>query len=460
VFFSSIVFFLVIPKTELMFLWGEIVTFIVALAFGGGASWMFTLLLGLLVVQAALQAHHYLRNRVFASVVGGHTRISVSGFTKLFIFFVQTNGAINKDFWAYFAGVFERASILHFRLNGVECVPAFKALFESEIAKFLFYMALPIILILMISVGLSFQTAVLFLLRKYGRCCRKRSRGESNTLRVGEVERLVNDAQTDRDNILVQASADKEGEKTLLQTISTVALFLLFAFYFELTERVVSVFRYSHSSDGSLWMEELPWIPFDLSNHLFAALIAAAATFAVIYVIGIPVLFWRLLRFHDHHNHPASFLWENYQPKRYWYEMLWIFRRLLLAVGTSLIREDTAFSPVVIVGTLGFFLVVQFTKSPFLFKMENTFDLMATVTLLITYAVNLWSKSYESEDISPAFYVVVVLNGLYVISLVAFAILPLVLLCSSRVRQLICSKRPKKRADGLESNTDNSISEI
>jgi hypothetical protein len=81
--------------------------------------------------------------------------------------------------------------------------------------------------------------------------------------------------------------------------------------------------------------------------------------------------------------------------------------------------ESFRVKPVAIVGLLGLYGVIQFMMRPFANRLENLFDLVATAVITLTFAETVWMGEEERNIGLPGgFYVVFVVNILFVVGLV------------------------------------------
>lgn len=86
-----------------------------------------------------------------------------------------------------------------------------------------------------------------------------------------------------------------------------------------------AVFRHTRSVNEISYLEEFPWIEFALSDAEYRPLLISSLCFLVLYVLGIPVLFSCLI-FSRNRSHVGEFLWENYKPQFFYFELIWLLR--------------------------------------------------------------------------------------------------------------------------------------
>jgi hypothetical protein len=85
-------------------------------------------------------------------------------------------------------------------------------------------------------------------------------------------------------------------------------------------------------------------------------------------------------------------LYENYSPKYYWWEAVWIARRLVLALAQSFLR-DSGWCDIITSSTLVGSLCIMLLLEPLRFKLENVLEVMVTALLLTT-----WTSSKTQEE--------------------------------------------------------------
>jgi Leucine-rich repeat (LRR) protein len=444
----AVILFAVIPKMHLVYLCGEVLIFIILLLVSGASSWLVSVLALVVLLQIALQIQQQLREqRATAAKIhsGSNVIVSVSGCLKIMIFFLQTTLSVNGKLFSAFDDLLASLSFLSsLNVSAMQCSSTFQWIFDSELAKFLSFMAVPVILFCAIIIVFVFRIVVQRSIVWFKQCAARKKRG----LNVLEME----DSNNVNHNVaLVDAPEEIENktehalpETTFWSSIVSVGLFLLFVCYFEVAAEILSIYRRNQSVDGTWWMEEMPWIRFSLDDANFFSLIIASGIFGLVYLVGVPVLFAVLIwKYHSVPDHASGFLFENYKPKYYWFEMIWMFRRLSLAVVVSIISHESELAPLLIVSLLGGYAILQFLLKPFKHELENVFDLLATLVILFSYAENFWAERFVDmrNDFIPAgFYVVLVLSMLFLIALIVATCWPFVIFVKQWMTKK-CSKR-------------------
>eukprot|EP01122_Echinamoeba_exundans_P008934 TRINITY_DN3046_c0_g2_i1.p1 TRINITY_DN3046_c0_g2~~TRINITY_DN3046_c0_g2_i1.p1 ORF type:complete len:1343 (-),score=290.98 TRINITY_DN3046_c0_g2_i1:276-4268(-) len=178
---------------------------------------------------------------------------------------------------------------------------------------------------------------------------------------------------------------------TLMERIIYSVLFLLFASHFEISNSILSIIK--PCSEG--YMKDFPWIPCSWDNSQFAMLTGSAAAFFVIYLVGIPALFFALLykyrtRIQEKDwevRYKIGFLYETYRHPVFWFEMVWLARRVLLSISISLIPNTTTFRTAAIVLLLLASLFIQRNFMPFNSSLANWLEVGSITIILYSYIV-------------------------------------------------------------------------
>jgi len=135
-----------------------------------------------------------------------------------------------------------------------------------------------------------------------------------------------------------------------------------------------------------------------------------------VYVIGIPALFGGLLWGYRASVHESrvrywlSNLYYCYKGRVYWFEMVILVRRLILAVLISVLASDSLMQPSLIMLTLCLALLVQVWTKPFTSKVDNRLEGISIATVMLTFIVQymlfldsdfagIWNLSDQQRDI-------------------------------------------------------------
>ena len=161
----------------------------------------------------------------------------------------------------------------------------------------------------------------------------------------------------------------------------------------------------------------------------------------VVYVGGIPILFgWLLWRYRNWVEDPKIKCWLGnlyycYKRNYFWFEMVILIRRLVLAILISTLPSDNILLPALIVMTLFVALLLQVWINPFSAPIDNHFEAISISILAITFNVQyLLTINHEisattSEELrinkDAMLGVLVVANLLLLMAMLLVLLLPL-----------------------------------
>ena len=319
-----------------------------------------------------------------------------------------------------------------FSLPGLECL--FPKFAENPAWKFIFTMLIPVFLIITIFAIICFIVFCKKLfsnLKKYWK---------KETIEVGgNYYKLSNYDDDGSDNESEFDFYDEDQRKipekpaSLLESIFTTqtlkaSLFIIYSGYLSLAGGVFTVLQ--PCTDG--YMTAIPWIPCSFSDSIYSSFFIAAICFLVIYVIGVPVFFAFLLFYAKRQNRKTSvpiddaasdtgseqapsevlqhnnltqaveFLCEEYREEMYYYEMIWIVRRLLLAASVTLIPASSPWQYGFSASVIGISIFLQALCRPFTKTLDNFSEMASSLLLLIFFSVS-WVLQVPTEDSILAF---------------------------------------------------------
>jgi hypothetical protein len=231
--------------------------------------------------------------------------------------------------------------------------------------------------------------------------------------------------------------------KEVLIELAFVALFVMYVSFYEVILMCFEVF----ATDEEGFFEKFPWLLWQDNSSNISGLKWVAGFFGCVYGAGIPAVIAVLLLHYRNENRSRmvhaeearmpfySFVFENYRPQYYFYELAWIFRRIVIA-ATVMIPKWGAYrllgSMVILLVLLGFVCVEHFL-SPFVHRAENTMNLIGSSVLVITLSFQTWvvfaignNVEFSLTGYAPiAFYFVTFLNLGYIVLLVTVTMWPL-----------------------------------
>jgi hypothetical protein len=205
---AMLVFLFLRQNNGLIYVWAEIAVFVTMLVLNGASSYMLSIVLVLVALQIVLQIQqaivsHKERDRL----------ISLSGFVKLFVFFVQSSQSINGELFIAWDEILNAISFIQLRVSGVRCYES--ELFDSPVASFLVFMSIPALLVGAICLLLTLRWIVVAVISCLQRSWRKRSKAKND----------------DAAPLLVSSSRSHSVNYTssLFEGFASVALFVLYS---------------------------------------------------------------------------------------------------------------------------------------------------------------------------------------------------------------------------------------
>jgi hypothetical protein len=409
----SLIIFLVFKRSAIaLFIAEGIIVFIFIIL--GLSEWFFVdlfVLLGIMLLISQSSRRHK-RRRAVKSVdgelnhrndEGEHNETArLAGIIKIFLFWAQTTTAvIPSTAWPHwFRNLITQLSSISLRVSGLECFAP--SVMSNPVWKFGFVMAMPWLLSISLLVAASFAWVVKRLQLKRGisnavrRLCgipershllAPESEGEADTLLSGGFD---SDSTSQQEHAPIEA-APTGPQNSVAAKIQYCILFLLFASHFELCIAVLKILK--PCQEG--YMVALPWIPCDSSaSPSFRALMILGYIFLLLYLLGIPVLFgYLLLRNRRDLQSPRveakiGFLYESYKHQVWWFEMIWLARRILLSIIIVLVPESSVFRTGGVITILIASAFIQRRWRPFASNFANTMDLFATVCIIYSVVIS------------------------------------------------------------------------
>jgi predicted outer membrane repeat protein len=372
--------FFVFPKGALIGALGEICLSLL-LVFVGFQSWVGFFLSSWVLLFVAL-----LNNSTSGSAL------------KSFITFGQLSQLIFRPaLWASWIPVGILTSEGIFRLPGIECV--FPGYADRPAIKYVSSMLLPIILMFIVII---LALAIYFTKRLWVRFRKPVPQSTDDAPDWHLLTNINNSASDETDELLPVNLETQVRNKGLFVATLKGILFISFSCYISLSGGVLAVLQ--PCDDG--YMTEIPWISCSWSNWTYVSLVCAGIVFMAVYVIGIPLVYAILLfinkRFPDHWiSDPISFLCEEYRPQMYYYELVWMVRRILVIGCVSLIKDTSPWQ----VGCTSFVLaasiIVQAICQPFQSYLDNFVETLASVSLLGFYLLSWLLQSSLFPTLEP-----------------------------------------------------------
>jgi hypothetical protein len=287
---------------------------------------------------------------------------------------------------------------------------------------------------------------------------------EENDITIMELEKEIDEDENDWHLINVADMMDSTKRIPLHFQLITTALFLLYTVHFRLSVLVLK--KFEPCQDG--YMAQYLWIPCDfryqifshcyfLSNVIhrdsnFAILIALAIFFLFFFTLGIPLLFCFLLYYarndiRSHHDERVrdwmGFLYKSFRAHLFYFEVIWLLRRILLVIALTIIPEQSAFSSIAVSMLLLGFLILHCWLKPCRSYVENLLEGISLFALLITVICHLIVQSCTVETTDKLVSMVFVMNGCVVCLFVGLLIWPVMFVVLGWIRD-ICGGKKKQ----------------
>jgi Leucine-rich repeat (LRR) protein len=138
--------------------------------------------------------------------------------------------------------------------------------------------------------------------------------------------------------------------------------------------------------------------PFMIWDDPEARNIRAFARFFLSFVICVPLVIFSLLWvFRKRARDPKVLaylgpLFRSFTARQFWWEMVLTARKIVIAVIIGAIPESNVFRPWAVVSTISLFLGLQLYFQPWRRKIENYFDQISSIVLILTYVPHFQSS--------------------------------------------------------------------
>jgi hypothetical protein len=202
--------------------------------------------------------------------------------------------------------------------------------------------------------------------------------------------------------------------------VGRVALFLIFAAHFELCNRILEAFApcVNVPSEGFSYSSNYPWlicstnsrsVTFFSPHSIHGKMAIAALLFGVVYIIGVPLgfgilLYWKRQEIKAGDSSTGQWLgllYNSYRPSLHYFELAWLFRRILFAAAISVI--PTPFVSHFLAPTVILFLslLIQRRYKPFIAKSDNNMEVISLLTIQFTIITNavITSRSWVMDAV-------------------------------------------------------------
>jgi hypothetical protein len=443
--------FIFVPKGSGVLFLMEIAIVVLLLFLGIGQSYIFDVLVFFLIVQGldALGKSDEEKTRF----------VSIEGLAKLFLWYLQASGLlIPEEFWPSITKeILATIKIVNFHASSIDCIDFVRSISEHvgrEVSKLILVCIIPFFLVIMMVVSIMLRHGVKLLKKKL--CTEDEDDDtkpkqkqmvpptEDTPIMIGSGEEAhVINHTSEEDHSLHHEEDHEDGhhgdhghghhQPSLKIEIAQMVVFVCYA---TLTEVSASVFEsLSCTMDpftGRRYMTDAPAVSCDSDQYYTLERIAWPVF--VIWVIGLPLLFAFLLWINRHHlqDHDTEawlgLLYENYSSECWWWELIWIFRRVSLALAVGFFR-DTAWANVIISALLVGSICLMLIFEPLKYRAENLLEVGITALLLTT-----WSAGFAEENEVVNWIIVVVNVGLMLMFVIFFAYEPVKSVCKKCVK--------------------------
>lgn len=360
----------------------EAMVVVVLLLLGIGESYIFDVVVFFVIIQG-LEA----LGKGGSSVA--HV-VSLEGLAKLFLWYLQALNLLTpSELWPETVkSTISSMDFVNFHSSSIECMQFFRELSESvgrEVAKLLIVITIPLLLAVTMIVTLGLRRMVY---PKVKECVAKvRPKKEMDSYLNSD------DSFLDTYHGDVNSSKRETHDPSFYSEVASMTIFVGYATLVEVSASVLEALPCTPDPfTKEDFMSAAPAI--SCTSHEYQTLQKVAWPLFAVWVLGLPLFFGFLLFFNRKNlkNHDTEewlgLLYENYTHECWWWEMVWLLRRLLLAVAVSWFEESpwkNALISSLLVGSI----CLSFVFRPFQFPMENIFEVGITAVLLVT-----WTSSF------------------------------------------------------------------
>jgi hypothetical protein len=385
-------------------------------------------------------------------------RGSSSGLIKSFVFFMQTVSVFiaPEVMPTQLVKLSSLRVLTQFRVFGLECLS--KDLFGNPFQRFIFAMLLPLVLLLLVC-ALYWLCELLRMIRffralqdfdpfehiSFFRARLHRSRPTSDfsllkdeprsesemAMATGEISGgYLSDLGPNDMSSWISAETDYLEAKEALTwreyvqfmnwKVGRVALFLIFAAHFELCSRILEVFApcVSVPSEGFSYSSTHPWlvcaqanagISFFSPHTTHGKMAISGLLFGVLYIIGVPLgfavlLYWKRQEIKAGDSSTGRWLgllYNSYRPSLHYFELAWLFRRIVFAAVISVIPSPFVSRYLAPACVLFISLLIQRAYKPFIFKSDNNMEVISLLTILFAIFANavITARSASSDAV-------------------------------------------------------------
>ena len=294
---------------------------------------------------------------------------------------------------------------------GLRCLYPF---LSNPVSLLVVRLLLPIIVILIVctSIGLGELIHRLRLYLKHR--TPSRSVNDSETISNDDDD----DAFTTQNTSLINFEEEDERRSVpypAMALATSTSISIVKFLYFGTTMAAVEYLFYTvQKGTNKKYVQSVPWMSFEDASVLRTISIP----FMVLYLFGIPfgfvVVSWKL-----RHKISSPFvrlyfgsLFENYERHLFWWELVNMVRKLVVALLLRGLSPGDSFQPFFISLNIGFVGINVATMRPWKLGIENYLDGLGSVLLILSLASNLVGSLSHSRELR---LIIAILDGLYVV---------------------------------------------
>eukprot|EP00002_Diphylleia_rotans_P033164 TRINITY_DN7023_c0_g1_i1.p1 TRINITY_DN7023_c0_g1~~TRINITY_DN7023_c0_g1_i1.p1 ORF type:complete len:1603 (+),score=320.54 TRINITY_DN7023_c0_g1_i1:254-5062(+) len=180
--------------------------------------------------------------------------------------------------------------------------------------------------------------------------------------------------------------------------VTYVVLLIFHTLYYGVTRDVFSAISCTLHDEGDekTYLNIFPWIPCESGNDEFVTLLKMAIPFLIGFVAVLPISFYMILRRSSKQlDHPQvyqryGFLFINYHHDYYYWDLVIITRRLMIALITTIIpytEKAALYITLFVVFQLSIWL--QHRYNPYVTQVENLFEISSLYVLYFSFFAGL-----------------------------------------------------------------------
>eukprot|EP01114_Cavostelium_apophysatum_P014057 TRINITY_DN3541_c0_g1_i7.p1 TRINITY_DN3541_c0_g1~~TRINITY_DN3541_c0_g1_i7.p1 ORF type:complete len:1225 (+),score=158.72 TRINITY_DN3541_c0_g1_i7:44-3718(+) len=316
--------------------------------------------------------------------------VNPSGAAKILLFFMQVTSLLNGSVMpSKVSALLRKINTMSNHFEGLECSWDQIRGEQGEAVKFALNMLLPIFVL----VVFAFLVGLQRLVRKIN-LRRQFPNSEKRPL-------LANIFPTAEDQF----------------SFTTVIVVVLYVFHVDFARRASQIFRCDYDTYANAgFMNAFPWIECSFSEEPYLVTLILGVLFFAAYAVGIPCFFLALLfknrdkikRGDRRTFQRYGMLYENYNPKYFYFEPIWIFRNLILVVVATVLPSESSFQRFSVLVVLFASIFASCFVNVFNLKTENGLYCLSVGVITSTYAAQFRSNHSTSEEGSFAWVILAV----------------------------------------------------